>query len=147
PAGRLANGGDSVPYAPLERTLLGLAPAPDTSIRGLRGPVWLGLGRVRAEGGCTVAARDLVGAAPGPRRAPGPLRIGLVVRTRQALAPSALAGWADDLAEFAARAADAIPARLNFHEATGGRGALRPTVARPAPGACEDPEPALPSAP
>ncbi len=147
PAGQVANGGDAVGYAPIERYLLGLADAAEVPpITALRRPRWIAAGRVASTGTCQLDLATLRGAEAAPPRREGPWRVGVVVRTARPLAHSELARWAEALHSFATPGPDDQPFRMNFHEATGGRGRLQPTRAT-VRAACEGGRPAVPSGP
>ncbi len=125
-AGRRAGGGgDVVGYAPLELYLLGLAdPAEVGAVRFLRESRAGARGEVKAEGVCTVDGQELVRRFGRRPRRDAPWRIGAVVVSSAPLDREAARRYRADLAALFAPGPDEDPDRLNFHEATGGRGRL-----------------------
>lgn len=128
PLGLAGNGGNGVPYAPIELYLMGLLPArevgPVQMLKGARpeGEV------VAAEGVCAVDGRGLVkrfGARP-----PGPTTwpVGVVIVSEAPLSGEALAEHRQRVDAFTRAGQDDDPRLYNFFEATGGRARLLPVT-------------------
>ncbi len=127
--GLVGNGGDVVPYAPLELYLLGLAdPAEVGTVRFLRGALMAEDGSLRAAGTCTVDGPELVRRFGRRPRRDAPWRVGVVVVSATPITPDVARRYRADLAAVVASGPDQDPDRLNFYEATGGRGRLAVVV-------------------
>jgi hypothetical protein len=127
--GLVGNGGDVVAYAPLELYLLGLADPSDVgTVRFLRGARAAEDGTLRAGGVCTVDGPELVRRFGRRPRRDAPWRVGVVVVSTAPLTSAVARRYRADLAALVAAGPDADPDRLNFHEATGGRGRLTVVV-------------------
>ncbi len=133
--GLVANGGNSVPYAPLELYLMGLLPRQEVpAATFLRHPRPEADGLVAADGLCRLDAAALAVRFGERPLDPDPWRVGVAVVSDRPLDSAAMAQYRAEAIAFTAEGPDDDPALLNFFEATGGRGRLALTAPRPRPG-------------
>ncbi len=127
--GLIGNCGNHCPYSGVELWLMGLAPPDEAWVRFLESPEPQPDGRVRAAGTCAFSGAALPQRfGERPRREV--LKVGLVV-VAPTLDPLTLEGHRRALASFTRVGADEDPDRLDFWEATGGRGRLEVLVPAP----------------
>ena len=122
--GLVGNGGNALPYAPLELYLLGLLPLDAVPpVTFLKAPEVTPDG-VTAAGTCRLTPADIRARFGERPRHEGPYTVGVVVLTTTALTPDDVRRYREDAAAFTAPGPDDDPLVFNFHEATDGRGRL-----------------------
>lgn len=140
--GLVGNGGNAVPYAPLELYLMGLEhPEHLPQMVFAKHPRDPRGATVQADGVCRLDGQILVqrfGRRPLDRT---PWRVGLVVVSAAPLGPARRLELRQDWARFTRQGADDRVDSLNFYEATGGRGQLRPVAPGALVGHCVAEEP------
>ncbi len=133
--GWIGNGGNRVPFAPLELYLMGLVEPEDVGpVRFLDGVDEDVDGTLRAQGVCTVDGPALVARFGRRPRADEPLRLGVAVVGVGAGDTATLERHRRALAAFAAPGPDDDALLLNDFEATGGRARLQVVPPRARPG-------------
>jgi hypothetical protein len=140
PFGLVANGGNVVPYAPLELYLMGLAPLADVRpVTFLRDARPAADGTIEAAGACRLDAKTLASRFGERPLDPAPWNVGVVVVAAAPPDEATLDRHRADAVAFTADGPDDDPTVLDFHEATGGRGRLVLTAPRLHAGAtCRD---------
>lgn len=119
-AGLTGNGGNAIPFAPLELYLLGLLPLDEVpAVTFLRAPRPSG-DRVEADGTCRLTATDLRARFGERPRALEPYRLGVLLVGPASASPTVMA----DALAFTHPGPDDDPFVLNYFEATGGLGRL-----------------------
>ncbi|MCB9545368.1 MAG: hypothetical protein H6706_05670 [Myxococcales bacterium] len=140
--GLVGNGGNSLPYAPVERYLLGLTPLDGLpSLTFLRDPR-PDAGGVAAAGTCRLTPADIRARFGERPPHPAPYQVGVVLLTPTRPGPAEVARLRADALAFTAPGPDDDPWLLNYFEATGGAGRLDLRV--PAPRGCADRAAGLP---
>ena len=138
--GLVANGGNAVPFAPLELHLMGLLPPsevpPVTFLRNPRPddchlPDDASAICARADGTCRLDASSLAAGSPIASRA---WRMAVVVVAPGHLDGASIEQYRRDLLAFTRPGPDDEPRLFNFYEATGGRARLEAIVPAVRPG-------------
>ncbi|MEZ4474649.1 MAG: hypothetical protein R3F60_28460, partial [bacterium] len=140
--GLIANGGNAVPYAAVERYLLGLTPLDALpTLTFLRDPR-PGPDGLSAAGTCRLTPADLRAAFEERPAREAPYAVGVVVLTAAPLPEDEITRLRADALAFTAAGPDDDPLIFNYFEATAGQGRLSLRV--PAPRGCADRAGALP---
>jgi hypothetical protein len=128
----VANGGNSIPYSPLELYLMGLVPDTDVAdITVADNPAWVddSIGKFSATGLTTYTITDIKGRVGGART-PGPATSQksfsaiVVMLSAASLTNAQWETLSDDVSWFTTPADDGTAHSYNFWEATGGRATI-----------------------